>query len=51
VPRASPEGPLSEPENVPPTMYSRVDAAVVSGATGSCVSYFDESVSVQPSGS
>src|ERR1700750_978188 len=44
------EGPDSLPLYVPPTVYSRDDSAVVSGALANCVSSFADRVSVQPSG-
>src|SRR4029077_15559439 len=42
--------PVTVPVNVPPTRYSREEVAVVSGATGSCVSLVAATVSTQPSG-
>src|ERR1700712_4968844 len=42
--------PVTVPENVPPTRYSREDSAVVSGATGSSVSLVAATVSTHPSG-
>ena len=42
--------PVTVPVKVAPTMYSREEAAVVSGATGSWLSSLAETVSFQPSG-
>jgi hypothetical protein len=43
-------GHTMDPLNVPPTAYSRDDAAVVRGATDTCVSSSAQTLSVQPAG-
>src|ERR1700704_5879999 len=49
MPRAG-SGPVSEATNIPLERYSRDEIAVVSGATGTCLSSFAPSARVQPSG-
>src|SRR5882757_8997125 len=43
-------GPVSEATNIPLERYSRDDIAVVSGATGTCLSSFAPRARIQPSG-